>query len=289
KPEIKPEVKPEIKPEVKPEIKPGAKPEIKPEIKPAPEPKPEPKPEPTPEPKPASEPKPELKPEPKPEPAPELKPVLEPDFKGVVPIVPAGKEAATPKPFKPKPAKVPTSQLVPLDGGSAKDAHAPVSAADKKEKKSATPLRFKVAGAVLLALALVLMGFAVYSFILNPQTLEGGSATKGGSVAADGTSTMVYRYTIKGPGDVSCTAVETAKFDADEMLVQSSIVTELPDAESAKQFLRDTKTDFGTALLEGKTEGTSATVVIDETSQKIKKDVYTELLQKNAENCEVIG
>ncbi|MEG0476999.1 MAG: hypothetical protein RR572_04945, partial [Raoultibacter sp.] len=164
----------------------------------------------------------------------------------------------------------------------------PVPAPDKKEKKPATPLRFKVAGAVLLALALVLMGFAVYSFVLNPQALEGGSTTKGGSVAADGTSTMVYRYTVKVSGDVSCTAVETAKFDADAMLVQSSIVAELPDAESAKQFLQDTKTDFGTAFIEGKIEGTSATVVIDETSQKIKKDVYTELLQKNAENCEVI-
>ncbi|MEG0758961.1 MAG: hypothetical protein RR505_11180, partial [Raoultibacter sp.] len=214
------------------------------------------------------------------------------------------KSQSSAKQTKPTPAKAPASKIYSgeVDPATGEKPAPPVKPlvkeAEKKSKFSRTQL--KVLGVILVIVALALAGYAAFMFISNSnigtadsqksQTSQtSGADGSASSSVANGPSSVTYQYTVSGPTGVLCTATEVAEFDATNTLTRSTITTELPDNDLAKQFLEETHADFGSTFVEGSVDGSKVTVVIDESGQGLKKEAYTELLMKRAAGCEIIS
>lgn len=152
-------------------------------------------------------------------------------------------------------------------------------------RRAATVLAVLAAAVLVCAIGLFVAGFGAPSSdgddTKTPASAEGAAPT--------GPSSAVYRYQVSGPDGAVFSATETASFDGSGLLKKSVIAVEAADPDVAQRYLDDMKAQFGSAFLGGGVNGSTVTLTLAADDPAPTRDAYTELLMKNAADCEVVG
>lgn len=158
--------------------------------------------------------------------------------------------------------------------------------------------RNSILGIVLIVVALLcaVMAIGLLSGMFNmlqPAASQPSQATSGAvqsqssaeDVASDDvvepTTEAVYSYVVRGVDGTTHEATETAVFDENNILKQSTIEIDVENADVANALLAQLTDEFGTSVTASEADDNHVQITLNINRDDLTKEAYTELLSAN--------
>lgn len=140
--------------------------------------------------------------------------------------------------------------------------------------------------ACLFALAIACTCYAVYAAVHD------GRATPPAPIAVNAESASgerQFRYAVQDADGSMRTVEETARFDVDGLVAESTISFKAESETEAAQVLEDAEARFGDAWVSGSVQDGKAVFTVKHEGEGLDRDAYAALLEASTLDCETIG
>ena len=134
----------------------------------------------------------------------------------------------------------------------------------------------------LFALALACTCYAVFSSVESHKVVSSASLS---SESGD----RRFRYEVEGSDGALRSVVETARFDVDGFLSESTVSFEAASDEEAAWFLEDARAQFGNEWMSGAVENGNAVFTVRVADSTLDRAAYAALLQSGTKNFESLS
>ena len=140
--------------------------------------------------------------------------------------------------------------------------------------------------ACLFALAIACTCYAVYAAVHD------GRATPPAPIAVNAESASgerQFRYAVQGADGSTRAVEETARFDVDGLVAESTISFKAESETEAAQVLEDAEARFGDAWVSGSVQDGKAVFTVKHEGEALDREAYAALLEASTLDCETIG
>ena len=96
-----------------------------------------------------------------------------------------------------------------------------------------------------------------------------------------------YHYAVEGSDGTVRSVTETARFDIDGFVAESTVSFEAQNESEAVLFLEDAQARFGDAWVSGSIEDGAAVFTVKH-EDKLDREAYAALLEATTTNCEAL-
>lgn len=208
-------------------------------------------------------------------------------------------------PAKPQPQQPSATPAKPEQSASAKPSSVSKSSAETSPKRrpSASPSHrvsteraarsdkrtggiWYLLSACLFALAIACTCYAVYAAVHDER------ATPPAPIAVNAESASgerQFRYAVQGVDGLTRAVEETARFDVDGLVAESTISFKAESETEAAQVLEDAEARFGDAWVAGSVQDGNAVFTVKHEGEGLDRESYAALLEASTLDCETIG
>lgn len=140
--------------------------------------------------------------------------------------------------------------------------------------------------ACLFALAIACTCYAVYAAVHDER------ATPPAPIAVNAESASgerQFRYAVQDADGSTRTVEETARFDVDGLVAESTISFKAESETEAAQVLEDAEARFGDAWVSGSVQDGRAVFTVKHEGEGLDRETYAALLEASTLDCETIG
>lgn len=153
--------------------------------------------------------------------------------------------------------------------------------------------RNSILGIILIVVAVLCAVMAIFLLtgLLNVNNTSSGNysgvapssidSTTSADQDSSSTTTAEYTYVVRGSDGSTHEAHETATFDSNGILDESTIVIDAENAEIAESLMEQLKTEFGDSVKDATLNDNHVIITLNIDRDDLTKETYTELLSAN--------